>query len=88
MTQAQVRRKCRAYAERFIDIQRDEFKRLGVMGEWDNPYLTMNYRYEATIAREVLQVRPGRQPVSQQEADPLVLQLQDRPCRSRDRIPR
>jgi isoleucyl-tRNA synthetase len=37
MTQAQVRRKCRAYAERFIDIQRDEFKRLGVMGEWDNP---------------------------------------------------
>jgi len=52
MTQAQVRRKCRAYAEKFIDIQRDEFKRLGVMGEWDNPYLTMNYRYEATIARE------------------------------------
>jgi isoleucyl-tRNA synthetase len=35
MTQAQVRRKCRAYAEGFIDIQRDEFKRLGVMGEWD-----------------------------------------------------
>jgi isoleucyl-tRNA synthetase len=53
MTQAQVRRKCRAYAEKFIDIQRDEFKRLGVMGEWDNPYLTMNYRYEATIAREL-----------------------------------
>ena len=52
MTQAQVRRRCRSYAEKFIDIQRDEFKRLGVMGEWDNPYLTMNYRYEATIARE------------------------------------
>jgi isoleucyl-tRNA synthetase len=52
MTQAQVRRACRAYAEKFIDIQRDEFKRLGVMGEWDNPYLTMNYRYEAIIARE------------------------------------
>ncbi len=52
MTQAQVRRQCRAYAEKFIDIQRDEFKRLGVMGEWDNPYLTMNYRYEAIIARE------------------------------------
>ncbi|MGA6925237.1 MAG: isoleucine--tRNA ligase [Desulfosarcina sp.] len=52
MTQAQVRRQCRAYAEKFIDIQREEFKRLGVMGEWDNPYLTMNYRYEATIARE------------------------------------
>ena len=49
---AEVRRLCRAYAEKFIDIQRDEFKRLGVMGEWENPYLTMNYIYEATIARE------------------------------------
>lgn len=52
MTQAQVRKKCRSYAEKFIDIQRDEFKRLGVMGEWENPYLTMNYAYEAVIARE------------------------------------
>ncbi len=52
LTKSQVRRMCRAYAEKFIDIQRDEFKRLGVMGEWDNPYLTMNYPYEATIARE------------------------------------
>ena len=52
MTQADVRRKCRTYAEKFIDIQRDEFKRLGVMGEWDNPYLTMNYAYEAVIAKE------------------------------------
>ena len=52
MSQADVRRRCRAYAERFIDVQRNEFKRLGVMGEWGNPYLTMNYRYEATIARE------------------------------------
>jgi isoleucyl-tRNA synthetase len=52
LTLAQVRRKCRAYAEKFIDIQREEFKRLGVMGDWENPYLTMNYGYEATIARE------------------------------------
>jgi len=49
---ADVRRLCRTYAEGFIDIQRDEFKRLGVMGEWDNPYLTMNFLYESTIARE------------------------------------
>jgi len=54
MSQADVRRMCRAYAEKFIDIQRSEFKRLGVMGEWDNPYLTMNYRYEAIIATECL----------------------------------
>lgn len=52
LSMAQVRRLCRAYAEKFIDIQREEFKRLGVMGVWDDPYLTMNYRYEATIARE------------------------------------
>ncbi len=44
---------CRRYAEKFIDIQRNEFKRLGVIGEWDNPYLTMAYYYEATIAREL-----------------------------------
>jgi isoleucyl-tRNA synthetase len=49
---AQIRSLCRAYADKFIDIQRDEFKRLGVMGEWEDPYLTMNYAYEATIARE------------------------------------
>ena len=53
MSQADIRRKCRAYAESYIDIQRDEFKRLGVMGEWDNPYLTMNYEYEAIISREL-----------------------------------
>ncbi len=48
----QVRQRCRRYAEKFIDIQRGEFKRLGVMGEWENPYLTMSYGYEATIAAE------------------------------------
>jgi isoleucyl-tRNA synthetase len=54
MSQADIRRQCRSYAERFIDIQREEFKRLGVMGEWEDPYLTMNYTYEAIIARECL----------------------------------
>ena len=52
LSKAQVRRLCRKYAEKFIDIQREEFKRLGVMGVWDDPYLTMNYAYEATIAKE------------------------------------
>ena len=51
-SQSEIRKMCRAYAEKFIDIQRDEFKRLGGMGEWENPYLTMNYEYEAIIARE------------------------------------
>ncbi len=52
MTQVDIRRHCRRYAEKYIDIQRNEFKRLGVFGEWDRPYLTMNYPYEATIVRE------------------------------------
>ncbi len=44
--------KCRAYAARFVDIQRQEFKRLGVFGDWDNPYMTMAPGYEAVIVRE------------------------------------
>jgi isoleucyl-tRNA synthetase len=52
MSQAEMRSECRKYAEKYIEIQRNEFKRLGVLGEWDNPYLTMNYPYEATITRE------------------------------------
>jgi isoleucyl-tRNA synthetase len=47
-----VRAACRKYAEKWIKIQKDEFKRLGVLGDWDNPYLTINYGYEASIARE------------------------------------
>jgi isoleucyl-tRNA synthetase len=45
-------RRCREYALRFIDIQREEFRRLGVFGDWDNPYMTMAPAYEAVIARE------------------------------------
>jgi isoleucyl-tRNA synthetase len=46
------RRLCREYARRFLDIQRDEFKRLGIFGDWQEPYITMNYSYEAAIVRE------------------------------------
>jgi isoleucyl-tRNA synthetase len=51
--QPEIRKLCREYAEKFINVQRDEFKRLGVFGDWDDPYLTMNYTYEATIVREL-----------------------------------
>jgi isoleucyl-tRNA synthetase len=47
------RRECRAYAEKFVAIQRREFERLGCLGEWDHPYLTMSYGYEAHIAQEL-----------------------------------
>lgn len=49
---SEIRKLCRAYAEKYVDIQRDEFKRLGVLGEWERPYLTMTPSYEATIIRE------------------------------------
>ena len=52
ISKVEMRRLCRAYAEKYVNIQRDQFKRLGVLGEWDNPYLTMNPEYEAVIARE------------------------------------
>ncbi|MFP4668088.1 MAG: isoleucine--tRNA ligase [Desulfobacterales bacterium] len=52
MSSAEIRQECRKYAEKYIDVQRGEFKRLGVMGDWENPYLTMNYAYEAEIARQ------------------------------------
>ena len=49
---SEKRKLCREFASNFVDIQRKEFKRLGVMGEWEHPYLTMTYDYEATITRE------------------------------------
>ncbi len=49
-----IREACRKYAQRFINIQKEEFKRLGVFAKWNEPYLTMNFEYEASIAREFL----------------------------------
>ncbi|MEQ1712040.1 MAG: isoleucine--tRNA ligase, partial [Hyphomicrobium sp.] len=48
------RQECRAYAAKWLDIQRAEFKRLGVVGDWDHPYSTMAFPAEATIAREIM----------------------------------
>lgn len=59
MSKVELRQACRAYAGRFIDIQRDEFKRMGVLARWDAPYLTMNYGYEAAIVRELATVAEG-----------------------------
>ena len=52
MSQTDKRRACRVYAEKYVNIQREQFKRLGVFGEWDNPYLTMAYPYEAATVAE------------------------------------
>ena len=48
---AEIRRRCMEFAQNFINIQRTSFRRLGVFGEWDNPYLTMNPDYEANVLR-------------------------------------
>ena len=48
-----VRKRCRQYAGKFLDIQRKEFKRLGVLGDWDHPYVSMDPKYEAVTAAEL-----------------------------------
>ena len=56
----EFRRECRAFAEHWIDVQREEFKRLGVIGDWDDPYTTMAYAAEAAIVARARQVPDER----------------------------
>src|SRR5579862_2962665 len=51
LTSKEFRQACRIYAQQQLAIQRDEFKRLGVLGDWDHPYLTMDFKFEANIIR-------------------------------------
>ncbi len=66
---SEKRQLCREYAEKFVGIQREEFRRLGVFGDWMKPYLTMTYGYEASIVREFFRfvkngsVYKGKKPV-------------------------
>src|SRR5579871_2401871 len=53
MPAIKVRWKCREYAEKFLNIQRDQFKRLGILGRWDQPYSTMSKQYESVIVRQL-----------------------------------
>jgi isoleucyl-tRNA synthetase len=69
MSITEIRDECRKYALKFIGIQREEFIRLGVLGEWDEPYLTMNPGYEAEVLRHLAafhdsgNVYKGKRPV-------------------------
>ena len=69
MSTADFRRACRAYAEKYLDIQRNGFKRLGVIGLWSAPYRTMDFSYQAAIVRalgkfvEQGMVYKGKKPV-------------------------
>lgn len=53
---SEFRQKCREYAAEQIDLQRTDFKRLGVLGDWENPYRTMDFRYEADIIRSLAKI--------------------------------
>jgi len=53
ITDSEFRAECREYARGQIDVQREEFKRLGVIGDWDHPYVTMDYHFEANTVREI-----------------------------------
>lgn len=59
LTAKAFRQACRAYAQTQIAIQRDEFKRLGVVADWENPYLTMHFKFEANIIRALGKVISG-----------------------------
>jgi len=56
LTTGEVRRLCRDHAEQFVGIQREEFKTLGIIADWQNPYLTMDYKFEANIYRTLCDV--------------------------------
>lgn len=56
ITAREFRVRCREYAASQIDIQRDEFQRLGVFGDWQNPYVTMDFNYEANVVRALAKI--------------------------------
>nr|WP_321268703.1 isoleucine--tRNA ligase [uncultured Sulfurimonas sp.] len=53
---SKVRELCRAHAAKFVDIQKEEFKQLGILADWENPYVTMDYKFEANIYRTLCNV--------------------------------
>ncbi len=56
LPKSKLRELCRNHASKFIDIQRDEFKTLGVIADWEKPYLTMDFKFEANIYRELIAI--------------------------------
>ena len=54
---AETRARCRAYAEKYVRVQREQFKRLGVLGDWEHPYLTMSPEYEHVVVRNFYEMR-------------------------------
>ena len=80
------RQECRAYAEHWLDVQREEFKRLGVEGDWDHPYTTMDFFAEAQIARELMKFAANGTALSRLEAGDVERGGEDRAGRGRGRV--
>ncbi len=76
----EFRRECRAFAEHWLGVQREEFKRLGVEGDWAHPYSTMAFPAEAQIASRVDGVRHVRPALSRLQARHVVRCRADRAC--------
>ena len=85
---ADFRRECREFAQRWIDVQRAEFKRLGVLGDWDDPYTTMAFAAEAGIFRELGKFLLSGRALPRQEVGDVVGGREDRAGRGRGRVPR
>ena len=82
----EFRRECRAFAQHWLDVQREEFMRLGVTGDWDHYYTTMNFAAEAQIARELMKFAANKTVVSRQQAGDVERGGEDRAGRGRGRV--
>ena len=56
LSKVQIRELCRQHAKEFIDVQRNEFKDMGILGDWDDPYLTLKFEFEAEIYKALCQI--------------------------------
>lgn len=56
LPKSKLRQLCRDHATKFVQIQKDEFKQLGIISDWENPYLTMDFKFEANIYRELIAI--------------------------------
>ena len=86
MSDVAIRQACRAYAEKWIDVQRTDFKRLGVLGAWNAPYRTMDFSYQSEIARAFGDVRREGSRQLRLQGGPLVRPRPDGAGRGRDRV--
>ena len=84
----EFRRECRDFAAGWVDIQREEFKRLGVTGNWPEPYLTMDFHAERVIAAEFQKISDERHALSGLETRDVVADGENRARRGRGGVPR